>query len=865
MAINKYNKPIKTNYQDTYVSQHVDLPYQAIAQKMARDQGDYDTSKAEYDATSFSDDLLKYDNPESYRRAQELEKGMSQALEEADGDYRSLNGYINNAKKEWSKYTSSTEHKLAEQNKANHDKQRERVQKDGGSQDSEYMQFKDYIYGKGGGAFGENQLSYENWNTIGNHNWLDEAAKNVGLLKASGSTTSKKGLSPDEMYKTFKKTGGKGVSAQEYRDMMTASLNANEDFETYVNRELEMIQSRLENPLTDDQIKQYKQKKINDVIGNTDKALAWKEVVDESGIDLTSFGNSVKKDKYDEEQSVINYTYNKKNPGDVFNQINKNEDGNANPEDYRKAISMSANGFLHQGALFGENQAKSEAVINDISDKVFETTELSDRQQMSLISYFAGNGANSGLTAKERNALQNAYNDINPDKRKTIETAAKKQMKTNAQYTTASNDIIDQAAEQGFVNKNDAEFYKNYGDRNVARDRVSRLNDKEFNKEIKKYDAVNRLLSGNVVTVNSKYMFKLYDQANDKWETLRYDQLSDVEKEQFQKMEGASEGKLHLRKPFNIDEYPAIKSNMPVFGTGATQAGVHFEDHSSMWTGGSDILPENSRDFYKDRINEKVVRSGASTTEHAKTSGNIQKGFKYNTKTPNSKPNVFDIAMDNGEIKDASGNKVNRDALRQKFVEEFKESDQWSSDSKPKDINQYVDDKMHELFDVPGVSYDSSNPLGVKIVYGNGAYTLNIGGPNDKINTVPNGDKKGQNLISAYFTLSEWQTSVNDQMNSEASQSISGKLPLATDEKGNDMVWIQSSKDGSSQDVFINGDQFGFKGQNYKINNPTVYRNSLTEAQYLKASQDNKSLEKMYGTTDLNQIAIILAKEDQGK
>ena len=63
-------------------------------------------------------------------------------------------------------------------------------------------------------------------------------------------------------------------------------------------------------------------------------------------------------------------------------------------------------------------------------------------------------------------------------------------------------------------------------------------------------------------------------------------------------------------------------------------------------------------------------------------------------------------------------------------------------------------------------------------------------------------DKKGENLISAYFTLSEWQTSVNDQMNSEASQSVSGKLPLATDEKGNDMVWIQSSKDGSSQDVF---------------------------------------------------------------
>ena len=59
-------------------------------------------------------------------------------------------------------------------------------------------------------------------------------------------------------------------------------------------------------------------------------------------------------------------------------------------------------------------------------------------------------------------------------------------------------------------------------------------------------------------------MFKLYDQDSGKWKTLRYDQLSTTEQKEFDKMDGASDGKLHLKKPFNIDEYPAIKSNMPV-------------------------------------------------------------------------------------------------------------------------------------------------------------------------------------------------------------------------------------------------------------------------------------------------------------
>lgn len=856
MAINRYNSPIKTNYRDTYVSQHVDLPYQAIAQKLARDQADYDKAEVNYDNLKFKDELLTEDQGASSALANKLVSDLDRVLEENDGNFAAVNEYIAKTGKTWDSHVGSAGHKFAEENKANVEAQKKALDKDGGTSDQSYYEFQRNDFGSKGGSWAG--AKFKKFNTIGNHNWLDEAAKNVGLLKASGSTTSTKGLSPDEMYKTYVKKGGKGVSAQDYRDVMTASLNANEDFKTYVDRELEMIQSRLKNPLTDDQINQYKQKKINDVIGGTDKALAWQEVVDESGVDLTSFGNSVKKDEYDEEKSQFTVKYNMEAPENDIRNILAESDGTTTFDDVSNYLKNGADAFMRSD-IFGEDPHSSKVWMDSVKTDVFDGKELDPAMQTSFLLFASGErGKNNGMTFERRSKLEKKWNELSPKQKEEAEYAAKQQLDVYKDWNRSENLVIDQLTKEGHINEFQANMLKDYGDVKIARDKATRLanknNDKLLSNEIREYDAVNRLMSSQFIGNDHKRISMPDEEGN--WVTKKVEDLSGTEKRileeyfTFDKRDQYEDvQRLEMTKNFEIPK--SIKVHMPPHGTGGSYAGSHFTDNEKFWTGfGQQTLGTNARDRHNELMRDRIEQSGASTTKHGVGSSKTTKTWGYNPKTNN----MFNQAVERGSVKNSKGATVSRQELSNKFEEEFAEKFEEDADN-PTKMKAYVNDRFSQVFGSPVREFDlSSNQF--KIVYGDGDFFIPGGDVNDSIIDVTD---KGDSLSKESDNAMEYVTAVNDSLNKKASTSIGGTVFLTKDE---DVMIVSEEKNGETvQVVKVNGDDYGYPGRELEIRRPAAFREELGYARYLKSKGAEKMLEEAYGSeTSIDAITKKIIK-----
>ena len=288
------------------------------------------------------------------------------------------------------------------------------------------------------------------------------------------------------------------------------------------------------------------------------------------------------------------------------------------------------------------------------------------------MNYMSGVEGKTGLSYLETEAAKTEFDKLLPDKKAAAIRSAKAQIKVNQEYSRLAQDAINQLADQELISKENASYYSGYGDRNLARDIVADTRP-EAKDEVGVYDAFNRLISGSVSTLNDGS--KMYRFVNEKGEwgsPVKEADLPKYEKDAlkyFTKEEGHYEGKLNLKDVIDWkNDFPTINTNMPIKGSGASDAGAHFRDMEG-WKFGSQVVSKKAQDQYNKIINDRINTSSASTTSHAKKSNKINAKFGYSP----TKKNVTSLALTKGDIVDQNGDKVSKDSMTAKFKVEFSE------------------------------------------------------------------------------------------------------------------------------------------------------------------------------------------------
>jgi hypothetical protein len=908
MAINRYNSPIKTNYRDTYVSQHVDLPYQAIAQKLKRDQGDYDTAKAAYDNLNFKDQLLTEDQGLSSMKANQLMSGLDAALEDADGDYRALNDYIAKAKKDWTSHVGSAGHRLAEENLANVEEQQKRLAK-GSNFDHQYEQYKRDKYGLEGGAWGG--ATYDTFNPLESHNWHDESLEKVGLLKSSGSEWSNTSFDKNGLYKTTKSGGKEYVTKGEYDKVMRASLSNNDEFQTYLDRAIEMHEFYDGKKMTEEEEKKFRDSQVESVIQNTPEALAWSKTKNSTDIDETALAKERAKKKVEEEANAyeISVKWKENNENGVAGTILSNND-TVTTSSYTNTLDKINDDLFYTGEYFGKDQTASNIKINGFFNKHFNAgiskgQHVDPRLGSQLAAFY--NGDTSALPAgAAQEEAQAMLDGMSKADRAEFLRQNQKVVEENIRARDSIQAVTEQLSQEGFMTEGQADFIRDSGDFEMALENYNSVASHEKmnpaqRKDARELGAVLEYSRGHIYRDhNGRVVFKPLDR-----DAVYLDDPSNFQGESGQaKMEaltkyfgvtfdgsdqvttgGLLSGGVETKSVLNVglDEKHPDAGGFRLNGYELPESIAHYRPETEGVGGEGSMTYFNSMNdtsWWSDNDYEamserttslmtaQAEQQKAAHTQHGvHTPQSDQFAFKPKDKDQKNigTTNLFKVIEANGLLIPVSGGKGKTvqaivDEEFNKYLETIDDDEERADAVKNK--ADHEKDIKEKLFGTTSVKINLKGG-GVTLHYGGegtGGYNMNIGGPNSNITNAKLGvDADGEqvNAINYFFKdPAAYDFAYAQALDDEAAKGTyriaGGDEFLLVNEGGETKMKIRSNLTDVNQDMY---------GKYVDVAPAEAERVKRTLGTLNRQVQDPRVYEELlskYNVKDMNQLTELV-------
>ena len=221
MAINQYGGPVKTTYDDTYVSQYVAKPFELMGRAAKAKQAQHDANQAAIADLDVETDTLSVDATNTRNSVDEMTNEINTKLKDNNYDYSLIGGDISAAKKKIAGYLSSEEYILAQENKAAYEERSK--DKTLGDLDRSLGIIDLQKYDRDGAAKNGQRLVYQA--VHGEDNSLKEMTDILAKLKESGDLTERDMISGDLNYQITSKKGKTGVFASPVSKVLNSFFN----------------------------------------------------------------------------------------------------------------------------------------------------------------------------------------------------------------------------------------------------------------------------------------------------------------------------------------------------------------------------------------------------------------------------------------------------------------------------------------------------------------------------------------------------------------------------------------------------------------------------------------------------------------
>jgi len=153
---NRFMSPVKTQYIQTAVDQHVPMPFELMQKRAESEQKHFDTNKANLEALQqkMGEDMLTVDNPMQEEGIGQLLSQFNTTLEEYGGDYRKMDDDVRRMGNEYNRFMTTGVGSIGKGNKQLHDANAKALADSDmtGERQDRYLRAGELTYNNSGGA-----------------------------------------------------------------------------------------------------------------------------------------------------------------------------------------------------------------------------------------------------------------------------------------------------------------------------------------------------------------------------------------------------------------------------------------------------------------------------------------------------------------------------------------------------------------------------------------------------------------------------------------------------------------------------------------------------------------------------------------
>lgn len=265
MGVNRFMSPVKTQYMQTAVDQHVPLPFELMQKRAEAEQKHFDANKANMQALTdkMGEDLLTIDNPAQSNAISDLRGRLDSAIDDYGGDWRKMDDVLRNVANQYNTEVKTGKLALGKHNKAIQTEAFKAVDESNATSDIKDLE-KRYMstgYNETGGII--NNAEYQTIAPI----TIDETLtpnilKTLNELKKSGNEEAFTFYQDGRNLIVDRKEGWEGINKKRYVDAIKGLVNENPQWNDQILKEFRMKDKLGELPQGVDNLEDYRQVRL---------------------------------------------------------------------------------------------------------------------------------------------------------------------------------------------------------------------------------------------------------------------------------------------------------------------------------------------------------------------------------------------------------------------------------------------------------------------------------------------------------------------------------------------------------------------------------------------------------------------------
>lgn len=258
MGVNRFMSPVKTQYMQTAVDQHVPLPFELMQKRAEAEQKHFDDNRANMQALTdrMGEDLLNIDNPAQSNAISDLRGRLDSAIDDYNGDWRKMDDVLRNVANQYNTEVTTGKLALGKSNKIKHDTNYKEIEESNVSDWNKDLQHRWTTAGYGGILEGKEinvlPAGHKNEKTV--DRILKSFNETVASSEGKGGVGYRYG---DGLIVEWHKDVS-GVTRDQYRNNVAGIVATDEDWQGLKKKEFRMLSDLGELPTGIENIDQYK-------------------------------------------------------------------------------------------------------------------------------------------------------------------------------------------------------------------------------------------------------------------------------------------------------------------------------------------------------------------------------------------------------------------------------------------------------------------------------------------------------------------------------------------------------------------------------------------------------------------------------
>ena len=265
MGVNRFMSPVKTQYMQTAVDQHVPLPFELMQKRAEAEQKHFDENKANMQALTdrMGEDLLNIDNPAQSNAISDLRGRLDSAIDDYNGDWRKMDDVIRNVANQYNSEVKTGKLALGKHNKAVQTEAFKAVDESNATSDIKDLEkrFMSVVYNESGGII--NNAEYQTIAPITiDEKLVPNILKNLNDLKESGNEKAFTFYQDGKDIIIDRKEGWEGIDKTRYVDAIKGLVEENPQWNDQILKEFRMKDKLGELPQGVDNLEDYRQERL---------------------------------------------------------------------------------------------------------------------------------------------------------------------------------------------------------------------------------------------------------------------------------------------------------------------------------------------------------------------------------------------------------------------------------------------------------------------------------------------------------------------------------------------------------------------------------------------------------------------------